>query len=799
MTDELGTPDEGAESRPVRTSGQPGNAKARADEQQGAAPAPKKISDAPEPPEIVNGRYVSREPDENESEPPARPPRRVSRAPDPSPRIPYSCTPREPKQKEPKPDADLIDAECQCEGLINAWRRRSKFRGPRWDVEKKRWPFYRKRIDEGLVRCGLSDDAAYRRKIDKLDHEWGVVCEYRETLTAAPDDADLASKVLHLEAELRSRDTELRNEKDTHYLAGVLHLAKIRKKEAEHQQEVDALKGESIRAELVRAYFEREERQQRAEDERRAAFVARITGWLGKPDLMNRTHFRVSEIIEDRLKAHPERRAAAYLDAFEAAVKAGLFNEGKRKRTQLVCVDDSGKGRRLTKDFLAMYLGEAGDTANEVADAIAARDAAIKELLMDPAACRAQRLEDLAERTWMPRRFIARWLTGYNLLPLPFWLLGTAEAIAISPSLLDKLAVPAGRALAYTREELTETAGWTRPPRQVYSFPKPAEPVGAGVMPLVNAGFWIASQGGAIDVTTRSEAGLIAAFEVLIKRLIDDGAALRGRNLEGRDEDFPASNLQGLDLHYTDTVLAFPADLPTADELTTLSETDETRWHKAEERRQFWERQNRLQPGGKFGFIEIAFCPDGYFWNELDNDKLFRAGRELPLWTNIQVSQEFVRTHWPFHLHGNCSAPDYDERSGGPLPFEKEGSEDEELTERYANVEVPTPEQGQGDNLEEGDGFQPFPWKIPPDRPARSRPAVLVAWIAMNSVDSWRAHGIPRRLPSGEARSIKALTEHINKIILPKIRNQIDNDVLSRLPGPISETTVKRALGLRDC
>jgi hypothetical protein len=182
------------------------------------------------------------------------------------------------------------------------------------------------------------------------------------------------------------------------------------------------------------------------------------------------------------------------------------------------------------------------------------------------------------------------------------------------------------------------------------------EPIGAGVVPLSNAGLWIAYQGGAIDLTERSEAKLTAAFEDLIKQLIDDGAVLTGRNPESRDEPFPASNLQGLDLHYTDTVLAFPMDLLSADELTTLSETDEARWHEAEERRQFWERQDRLQPGGEFGFVEFAFCPDGYFWNRQVNDKLFRAGQHAPLWTNIQVSREFVRTHWPFHLHGNHSA-----------------------------------------------------------------------------------------------------------------------------------------------
>jgi hypothetical protein len=53
-----------------------------------------------------------------------------------------------------------------------------------WDVERKRWPFHRKQIDEGLTRCGLSDDPAFRRKIEELDEEWELACELREVFTA---------------------------------------------------------------------------------------------------------------------------------------------------------------------------------------------------------------------------------------------------------------------------------------------------------------------------------------------------------------------------------------------------------------------------------------------------------------------------------------------------------------------------------------------------------------------------------------------------------------------------------------
>ena len=214
------------------------------------------------------------------------------------------------------------------------------------------------------------------------------------------------------------------------------------------------------------------------------------------------------------------------------------------------------------------------------------------------------------------------------------------------------------------------------------------EPIGAGVIPLVNAGFWIAFQGGAIDVTDRSEARLTAAFGELIKQLIDDGAVLIGRNSEGPDEPFPASNLLGLDLRYTDTVLAFPADLLSADELTTLSETDEARWLEAEGRRQFWDHQNRLQPGCEFGFIEFAFCPDGYVWNRHVNDKLFRAGRDRPLWTHIQVSREFIRAHWPFHLHANHSAAVLlDAYADAVKHYEDEGRRRSGLDRRAKQVE----------------------------------------------------------------------------------------------------------------
>jgi hypothetical protein len=97
-----------------------------------------------------------------------------------------------------------------------------------------------------------------------------------------------------------------------------------------------------------------------------------------------------------------------------------------------------------------------------------------------------------------------------------------------------------------------------------------------------------------------------------------------------------------------------------------------------------------------------------------------------------------------------------------------------------------------GDELS---GIQASPWIIPADRPRG--PSVLVAWLAMMS--KWK-HVIPRQLASGQPRSIEELTKEINRIVFSnaKFRNGIDDkSLLEKLRGPISETSVRRALGWR--
>jgi hypothetical protein len=251
--------------------------------------------------------------------------------------------------------------------------------------------------------------------------------------------------------------------------------------------------------------------------------------------------------------------------------------------------------------------------------------------------------------TWYEAESVRRlWLD--DLSSLPFWTIGTAKAETVSLLLLDETRAPAERTLTYARDELTEKDGWSHQLRQAYVFSQPAEPIGAGAMPLTNAALWIASQGGVLKITDESETELTAAFEVLIDRLVNDGAMLIGRNPEtDLDENLHASNLTGLAIRYSDTVLV-PPRLLSDDELNELSETDAARWREAESRGQFWRRQERLQPGGELEFIECAFSPESNIWGAGENDKLFRAGKGMPLRTHIRVSQEFVRTRWPFHL-----------------------------------------------------------------------------------------------------------------------------------------------------
>jgi hypothetical protein len=163
---------------------------------------------------------------------------------------------------------------------------------------------------------------------------------------------------------------------------------------------------------------------------RRAKLIAGIEQRLGAPALRSRTHYRVTEIVDDRVPDDNPQRRAQYFRAFELAVKAGVFNEGKRQRSQLFCLDAASQSfMRLTKDSLAMYLGHTAEDAS----AIAVRDSALRAWNMDPAEYRARRLESLARRTWMPRRFVGRWLTDYNLLPVPSWLEDTTPATSTAP------------------------------------------------------------------------------------------------------------------------------------------------------------------------------------------------------------------------------------------------------------------------------------------------------------------------------------------------------------------------------
>jgi hypothetical protein len=106
-------------------------------------------------------------------------------------------------------------------------------------------------------------------------------------------------------------------------------------------------------------------------------------------------------------------------------------------------------------------------------------------------------------------------------------------------------------------------------------------------------------------------------------------------------------------------------------------------------------------------------------------------------------------------------------------------------------VEVETPDA-------DGGNIQLPAWIIPPNEPNRSRPSVLIAWKALRSIDSWKTDGIPAQLPSGLPRSIESLTQYINKIILPRIRDEIEYELLNKLRSPgVSETSVRRALGFK--
>jgi hypothetical protein len=161
-------------------------------------------------------------------------------------------------------------------------------------------------------------------------------------------------------------------------------------------------------ADVVKHY--EDEGRRRSGLDRRAKRIEWIEPRLAAPALKDRTHFRVSEIVERCVLDNDPVKRAAHFKAFELAVKDRFFNEGKGYRSRLFCTDTAAPFFMwLTKDSLARHLDE-----SEIAT-VARRGG------MDPVEYRAQKLNRLAERTWMPRRFIRPWLTVYDL-PVPLWL-----------------------------------------------------------------------------------------------------------------------------------------------------------------------------------------------------------------------------------------------------------------------------------------------------------------------------------------------------------------------------------------
>jgi hypothetical protein len=156
---------------------------------------------------------------------------------------------------------------------------------------------------------------------------------------------------------------------------------------------------------------------------RRALLIASIERRLEAPVLRDRTHCRVTEIVEDRVPDGSVQRRAEYFRTFELALKAGLFNGGKRDLSQLFFAHtDCRFSVRLTHRFLIDYLvGYEG-------------------------ARRARMLENLLRRVWIPRPYISRWLTDYGLGPLPSWLKGAIPSgTEQSPPTLSTAPEPLGR------------------------------------------------------------------------------------------------------------------------------------------------------------------------------------------------------------------------------------------------------------------------------------------------------------------------------------------------------------------
>jgi hypothetical protein len=233
------------------------------------------------------------------------------------------------------------------------------------------------------------------------------------------------------------------------------------------------------------------EGSRRSELDRRAKQIEWIVQRLAKPAPQDRTHFRVSEIVERCVLDDDPAKRAAYFKAFGLAVKDSFFNEGKCYRSRLFCTDTAAPFFMwLDKKSLATNLGD----ENEIAAAARGRE-------MDQAQYRARKLERFAERTWMPRRFIRAWLDGYGL-PVPPSLedkapvalstapsetarTGTAQSLP-STQRGDEDTVPAtvAPAGASTSEQFAASTPVTRVPLREYwiskgaRFPPPNPPEG---------------------------------------------------------------------------------------------------------------------------------------------------------------------------------------------------------------------------------------------------------------------------------------------------------------------------------
>jgi hypothetical protein len=271
---------------------------------------------------------------------------------------------------------------CECDKLILSARKLQKFRGSLWDAEMKRWLIYRPLVDEYLRQCraaDLSDHPALIQllpRIGVLDQEWEIACELRKTAAAGAGPQNIPDVGGNYQAEhgRNLASDEINAAIAADYAAVLKQHDDEGRRRVIHDQRI-------IRIERIRQRL--------------------ATGWL-----KDRAHLCVWDIIEDRAAANPDLQAA-YLNALVAAANAGLFNEGKRQQSQLFSFSPDGRVIRWDKKSLATFQQ--------------ATDAAAHQLKLDRDKYRLQRLESLAKGAWMPRRFIARWLTEYCKLSRPPW------------------------------------------------------------------------------------------------------------------------------------------------------------------------------------------------------------------------------------------------------------------------------------------------------------------------------------------------------------------------------------------